>query len=120
MQTQTITLDGKSYVVLPREDYERLTGMAKAAELPPLPEPDEQGNYPAVEYARISLARKIIRDRVEAGLNQRQLAELAGVRVETICRLEGGKNVPSVATVDKIDRAIKNFAKSKEKPRKGR
>jgi DNA-binding XRE family transcriptional regulator len=120
MQTQTITLEGKAYVVLPREEYDRLSGLAKAAELPSLPEPNKRGNYPAVEYSRITLARNLIRDRVEAGLNQRQLAELAGVRVETICRLEAGKHVPSVATVDKIDRAIKSYAKSKGKRRKGR
>ena len=115
MQTQSITLEGKAYVVLPREEYERLSGLAKAAELPPLPEPNQRGNYPAVEYSRITLARNLIRDRVEAGLNQRQLAKLAGVRVETICRLEAGKHVPSVATVDKIDRAIKQHAKTKAK-----
>lgn len=115
MQTQSITLEGKTYVVLPREEYERLSGLAKAAELPPLPEPNERGNYPAVEYSRITLARNLIRDRVQAGLSQRQVAELAGVRVETICRLEAGKHVPSVATVDKIDRALKKVAKAKKK-----
>ena len=117
MQTQSITLEGKAYVVLPREEYDRLSGLAKAADLPPLPEPNDRGNYPAVEYSRITLARILIRDRVEAGLNQRQLAELAGVRVETICRLEAGKHVPSVATVDKIDRAIKRHVASKRKSR---
>lgn len=118
MQTQTITLDGRAYVILPREEYERLSGLAKAAELPPLPAPDQNGNYPAVEYARVSLARKIIRDRVAAGLNQRELAELAGVRVETICRLEAGKHVPSVATIEKIDTAMKRRAKSQERLRR--
>ena len=85
-----------------------------------LPKPDAQGNYPAVEYARASLARKIIRDRVAAGLNQRELATMAGVRVETLCRIETGKHTPSVPTVDKIDRALKRYAKSKSKEgRKG-
>jgi DNA-binding XRE family transcriptional regulator len=117
MQTQTIMLEGKAYVVLPREEYDRLSGLAKAADLPQLPKPNKRGNYPAVEYSRITLARNLIRDRVEAGLSQRQLADLAGVRVETICRLEAGKHVPSVATVDKIDRAIKRHVKTKSKAR---
>ncbi|MEN6405998.1 MAG: helix-turn-helix transcriptional regulator [Thermoguttaceae bacterium] len=118
MQTQSITLGGKVYVVLPREEYDRLSGLAKAAKLPPLPEPNERGNYPAIEYSRVSLARKLIRDRVAAGLSQRALAKLAGVRFETICRLEGGKHVPSVATVDKIDRAIRlHSEKSKRQSR---
>jgi DNA-binding XRE family transcriptional regulator len=113
MTTQTILLDGRSYVILLREDYERLATLAKAAELPPLPEPDADGNYPAVEYARASLARDIIRERVAAGLSQRQLAERAGVRVETLCRLETGKVTPSLTTVNKLDRALKQAAKRK-------
>ncbi len=120
MLAQNIMLEGKPYVVLPREEFDRLNALAKAGELPPLPEPNAQGNYPAVEYARASLARKIIRDRVAAGLNQRELAKLAGVRVETLCRIETGKHTPSVPTVDKLDRALKRFAKSKSKPKRRR
>jgi DNA-binding XRE family transcriptional regulator len=115
MAAQTILLEGKPYVFLPREEYDRLTTLAKAGELPPLPPPDAQGNYPAVEYARASLARKIIRDRVAAGLTQRELARRAGVRVETLCRIETGKHVPSVPTVDKLDRALKQAAKERNR-----
>ncbi len=79
MAAQTILLEGKPYVVLPRDEYDRLASLAKAGELPRLPQPDAQGNYPAVEYARASLARKIIRDRVAAGMSQRDLASRAGV-----------------------------------------
>jgi DNA-binding XRE family transcriptional regulator len=117
MIAQTIMLEGKPYVVLPRAEYDRLTTLAKAGELPPLPKPDADGNYPAAEYARASLARKLIRDRVAAGLTQRQLATMAGVRVETLCRIETGKHTPSVPTVDKIDRALKRHAKSRNKQR---
>ena len=111
MTAQTIHFDGKPYVVLPRADYDRLTTLAKAADLPSLPAPDAQGNYPAVEYARASLARKIIRDRVAIGLSQRQLALRAGVRAETLCRIESGKHTPSIVTLDKLDRAMKQAAK---------
>jgi transcriptional regulator with XRE-family HTH domain len=82
--------------------------------LPPLPEPEARGNYPAVEYARASLARKIIRDRVAAGLSQRDLATRAGVRVETLCRIETGKHIPRVPTIDKIHRALKRAAKERQ------
>jgi ribosome-binding protein aMBF1 (putative translation factor) len=98
-------------VLLPRDEYARLTALAKAGELPPIPPPDAQGNYPAVQYARASLARKIIRDRVAAGLSQRDLALRAGVRVETLCRIETGKHTPSVPTVDKLDRELRQAAK---------
>ncbi len=83
--------------------------------LPPLPKPNKRGNYRAVEYARASLARKVIRDRVATGLSQRELARLAGIRVETICRIETGKNTPSVPTIDRIDRALKAAIKRKGK-----
>jgi ribosome-binding protein aMBF1 (putative translation factor) len=117
MLAQTILLEGKPYVILPRDEFDRLSTLAKAGELPPFPEPDAQGNYPAVEYARASLARKIIRDRVAAGLSQRELATRAGVRVETLCRIETGKHIPSVPTVDKIDHALKRYVKSRTKRR---
>ncbi|MEX2093588.1 MAG: helix-turn-helix transcriptional regulator [Pirellulales bacterium] len=107
MALQTLTIEGKPYVILPRAEYERLATRAKASELPPLPVADRRGNVPAVEYARAGLARKIIRARSAAGLSQLELADLAGVREETICRLERGKHTPSIATLEKIDRALK-------------
>ncbi len=120
MAAQTILFDGKPYVVLPRDEFDRLTTLAKAADLPPLPTPDAQGNYPAVEYARASLARKIIRDRVAVGLSQRELAMRAGVSVEHLCRIESGKHIPSVPTIDKLDRVLKQAAKKQTADGKGR
>lgn len=117
MHLGTVTIEGKPYVVLPREEYDRLTTLAKAAELPPLPAPNASGNFPAAEYARASLARDIIRERVAVGLSQKELAERAGVRVETLCRLETAKRTPSLRTVEKIDRALK-AAREKEPTKK--
>ncbi len=118
---QTIMIDGKPYVLLPRDEYEKLTTLAKAADLPALPKPDAKGNYPAVEYARVSLARKIIRDRVAAGLSQRKLAELAGISFEHLCRIETGKHTPTIPTIDKIDRALKASTKpGKRSTKKGK
>lgn len=120
MSVQTVELDGKPYVVLPREEYDRLTTLAKAAELPPLPEPNASGNYPAVEYARASLARKIIRDRVAVGLTQRELASRSGIAVEMLCRIERGKSIPRIPTLDKIDRALKQAAKEQASRKSGK
>ncbi|MEX1230033.1 MAG: helix-turn-helix transcriptional regulator [Planctomycetaceae bacterium] len=100
---KSITIENKKYVLVPREEYDRLV---KMSELPPLPEPDRQGRYPALHYARVSLARKFIRRRVAAGLSQRELAKLAQIRYETICRIETGKTSPKVETVDRIHRAL--------------
>ena len=65
-----------------------------------------RGEYPAVEYARTSLARKIIKARRAAGLSQAELARRAGIRPETLNRIEKGKTTPDVATIAKIDRAL--------------
>jgi len=77
-----------------------------------LPKADAQGNFPALTFVRASLARDIIRDRVAAGLIQKELAEKAGVRVETLCRLETGKVTPSLSTVKKLDDVLRRFAQS--------
>jgi DNA-binding XRE family transcriptional regulator len=114
MSTQTLHFEGKSYVVLEKVEYERLATLAKAADLPPLPRPDARGNYPAVEYGCASIARGIIRDRVKAGLNQKELAKLAGIRVETLCRIETGRHLPSVVSIEKIDKAIKKSLAKKQ------
>jgi predicted transcriptional regulator len=80
--------------------------MIDDARLPPLPKPDARGNYPALAYARASLARNIIRRRQAVGLTQVELARRAGVRPETLNRLEQGRHTPTIATVDKLDRAL--------------
>src|SRR5439155_23288375 len=87
-------------------EYERR--MTKAGEGEPrVPEADGDGNRPAVEYLRVSLARKISRHRRMLGLSQAELARRAGIRPETLNRIEQGKHSPSVATVEKIERALK-------------
>ena len=115
MKTPTFEVNGKVFVVVERAEYERLRELAKAAVLPPLPDADADGNFPAVQFARATIARNIIRDRVAAGLNQRQLAKLAGVRVETLCRIETGKHTPSLKTIQSIDRALKRAARGGRK-----
>jgi DNA-binding XRE family transcriptional regulator len=116
MIRQTIEIHGKRFVMLEEKELVRLERRASRAEfrLPPLPAADAKGNRPALDYIRASIARDIIRERRALGLTQQQLAELAGVRQETLSRLESGKHSPTVRTVEKIDRAMKQFAGSKQ------
>jgi len=100
---QTVTLGGERFVILPEADYRQLV---EETWEPSLPSPDVRGNYPAVEAARVLLARKIIRRRRAIGLTQAVLAKRAGVRAETLSRLEHAKHSPNVATVDKIVRTL--------------
>jgi DNA-binding XRE family transcriptional regulator len=113
---QSVTLDGKRFVILPEDEYCRLTGEPPLPELPP---PDAAGNYPAAEALQVSIARSIIRDRRRLGLSQAELARRAGVRPETLNRIERGTHAPSVATVEKLDRALAE-AENRANPRRGR
>lgn len=111
---------GKEYMLVPRAEYEELrANRAKSLEpdLPSFPAKLPDGNYPALEYLAASLARDIIRSRRKLGLSQAELARRAGVRVETLNRIERMKGPPSVRTVEKIDRALK-AAEAATLPRK--
>jgi ribosome-binding protein aMBF1 (putative translation factor) len=101
---QIIVLDGKRFVILPEAEYKRI------AALPPA---DTSGNRPAVAAMRAVLARDIVQDRERVGWSQAELARRAGVRVETLNRIETGKHTPSVATIEKIDDALRGAMKGK-------
>lgn len=116
---QSLTLAGKRFVLLPADQYELLAEKAEAWE-PPMPPADEAGNYPALEAMAVALARDILRTRRRLGLTQVELARRAGIRPETLNRIEQGKNKPSVPTVDKIDRALKAAEKVDRKRRNGK
>ena len=118
MILQRMKIEGKRCVAIEESEFRRLERLARRVEnpsLPSFPPADAKGNVPAFEYMQASIARDIIKERRALGLSQLQLAELAGVRQETLSRLESGKHSPTVRTVDKIDRALKRYAKSKGK-----
>lgn len=50
----------------------------------------------------MSLAEKLVRRRVAAGLTQAELARQAGIRPETLNRIERGRTSPDFATVRKL------------------
>lgn len=100
---QTVTLAGERFVILPEAEFLRMAGEPREPELPPA---DGDGNYPAIETARALMARKLIRARRELGWSQVELGRRAGVRPETINRIEQAKRSPSLATFDKLYRAI--------------
>ena len=107
MTVKILELAGKRWAIMPEKEYKRLAAHAGAgSDWPALPKADAQGNYPAVEYARMSLARKIIKARRQAGLTQAELARRAGIRPETLNRVERGKTTPDTATIAKIQRAL--------------
>jgi DNA-binding XRE family transcriptional regulator len=107
MTVKILELGGRRWAIMTEKNYRRLAAQAGAeGPWPALPRADAQGNYPAVQYARASLARKIIKTRRLAGLSQAELARSAGIRPETLNRIEKGKTTPDTATIAKIARAL--------------
>lgn len=98
----TITLNDRKYVLVPVEEYDELVHQ----DIPPLPQKNSRGNYPAIATTDALIARGLVRDRQAAGLTQRELAQRAGIRAETLNRAERGVVVPDVRTLRKIDRAL--------------
>ena len=112
MSASTFTMNGKRFVIIPELEYRRLrerrTGGSAEDEwgMPPLPAKLREGNYPAVEYARAVTARDLIRSRRRLGLSQTELARRAGVRVETLNRIERAKMAASVTVMEKLDAVL--------------
>lgn len=107
-----ITLKGKRFVLVPQEEYELMVAGA-----PAMPVADSEGMREAVGFAVASIARDVVKMRVAAGLSQKELAALAGIRVEVLNRTERGVTVPSTRTLAKIEAALAR-AKGRQKPRK--
>jgi ribosome-binding protein aMBF1 (putative translation factor) len=102
--TQTLTIDGKRYYLLDEAEYTRLR---KSETMPPLPGKDETGGVPAVAYVRALIARRIIEARTKRGWSQAELARKAGLRAETVNRIEKCKQSADLASIDKLDAALK-------------
>jgi DNA-binding XRE family transcriptional regulator len=80
----------------------------RIAPMPILPPANAQGYYPAAETLQVIIARQLIERRRQAGLSQAEVAKRAGIRQETVSRLESGKHAPTVRTFEKIDRVLAN------------
>jgi DNA-binding XRE family transcriptional regulator len=102
---QTLDIRGRKFVLIPESEYRRLTKLSSPA-TPRMPPMSPDGTYPAVQAMRTMMARKIIAARKSVGLSQAALAGKAGIRAETLNRLEKGKHTPDLATMAKINKAL--------------
>jgi DNA-binding XRE family transcriptional regulator len=107
MPVKSMIKNGKRYVLVPEAEYQRLS----EPPLPSLPVSRADGTTNAIEFMRASIARSLIQDRRSAGLSQQQLAKLAGVRQETISRIESSKHTATVEVIRKLDAAIRKASK---------
>lgn len=119
---QLINTDSGRMVILREADYLSLCAEARvdpdAVALPSFPPSREDGTMPAREAIRVSIARDIISAREHAGLTQQELAQRAGVRQETISRLESAKHTISDKTFGKIWAALETARGARAKGRK--
>jgi DNA-binding XRE family transcriptional regulator len=97
---RTVELDGVRYVILREMVFELLC--RKAGVLCQGPPMDEDPASPGVGLDRAGLAEKLVRRRQAAGLSQAELARRAGVRPETLNRIERGRTTPDFATIRKL------------------
>lgn len=111
MAHATLNMNGKTFVLVPEVEYRRLS----SANIKPgfLPS-DRDGNFPAINTGRVSIAREVIRRRENVGLSQKALAAAAGIRVETLNRIEKAKVTADTATISKIDRAMQQVERAQE------
>ena len=100
MSRTTIDIMGTRFVLIPEAELAAIEG-------PGYPPIDNDGTCEALPFLRASIARDIVRERRQRGLTQAELAKLAGIRQETLSRLESGKHKPNVRTVERIEAALK-------------
>ena len=107
-KTRRVRPASGNVILLSRSEYPRLHGY------------DKRAGYvvDAVDYVGWSIGRDLRRDRDAAGLSQAEVARRAGIRPETLSRLERGRGNPTVATVSKIVRAIRRAARARRPKRR--
>ena len=113
---ETIEKNGKVFVLVPREAWQRIA--AGDVPMPELPEADADGNRPALQTARVLIARGIIRDRTALGWSQGELARQSRVPVATLNRIERARVTPDASTIGKLDKAIKKASAPRKAPRR--
>ena len=97
---QLLELGGVRYVIVRESVFEYLCQQAhidwQAVGV------HKEGLKPGFDLDGPSLAEKLIRRRVASGLSQVQLARRAGIRPETLNRIERGRTTPDFATIRKL------------------
>ena len=93
-----IELDGVRYVILRESVFDALCRRADVS-LEGAPQGPEKG---VAELDGANLAEKLIRRRQASGLGQAELARRAGIRPETLNRIERGRTTPDFATIRKL------------------
>jgi ribosome-binding protein aMBF1 (putative translation factor) len=114
-----VELDGVRYVIVREALFEWLCRTAGVEQEGRAGE--DRLAEAALDLDRTSLAGKLARRRRACGLSQAELARRAGVRAETLNRIERGHTTPDFATVRKLVVAMnaaedENVAQEQDNP----
>jgi len=104
IECRRVELDGVRYVIVREAIFEALCHRAGVDGQPA--EPDDRGLAAGLGMDRATLADKLLRRRRASGLSQAELARRAGIRPETLNRIERGRTTPDFRTVRKLVVAI--------------
>jgi len=103
IDSRRVELDGIRYVILRESVFAFLCERAGIQH-------DRTSNEESLErdldLDRTSLADRLARRRRAAGLSQAELSRRAGIRPETLNRIERGRTTPDFATVRKLVEAM--------------
>lgn len=102
----TLVIEGKNYVLIPESEFRELIKDRDGLTLHPPLKPNRQGAVPAEKAIRRSVANRVMIWRRAAGFNQQELAARAGVRPETIGRIEKCLVTANRSTISKINEAL--------------
>lgn len=100
VECERVELDGVRYVIVRESVFQRLCEQAGVSSGPAADEETQVAS--ALSLDRASLAEKLTRRRLAVGLSQAALARQAGIRPETLNRIERGRATPDFATVRKL------------------
>ena len=98
---QRILLDGKVYAVIAEDEFRALTRPHTSA--------NTMDELNAFNVSDQRLADRLVKRRRESGLTQKDLAHRAGIRVETLNRIEKGRTTPDFKSIRKLVIAMNNY-----------
>ena len=98
---QRIQLAGTWYIILPEDEF--------LASIQPQDATQQVDELDAFSVSDQRLAYRLVERRRKSGLTQKDLAHIAGIRVETLNRIEKGHTTPDFKTIRKLVNAMNNF-----------
>lgn len=105
----SVEIEGRRYFLVPEPDLEAMLERVTRSRA----RSTRRDNLESFAIDDLTLAQRLRRRREEVGLTQLDLATLAGLRHETLNRIERGKTTPDFKTIRKLVIAMDNHTASK-------